>query len=814
MPKKLLNQNNFNAGELSPRLYARSDVGKYGNALATATNCKVLPHGPVERRTGTQYIGEVKTMTDTVELIPFQFSHGDALILEMGNLYMRFYANSAQVTDGGAIELTTPWTTAQIPSLSYIQFGDKLYVAHPDHEPRIITRISNISWTIETLATSPPPTYEPGEEPATTLTPAATSGIGVTFTAGSAVFLDGDVGRQIKNTTDGESGRASIISLVGTAPHAGVVVDILENFTDTNAIAAGDWKIDLSPIADLTPEVEEGQAGGGSIVNITSDLPNSTTSSDTFRASDVGKYILIHGGVVQIVTRNSGSSIDCEVLKSLTDVTETAAWTLETSTWDSTRGYPRAVGLYQERLVLGGTTAQPQTLWFSETGIYDGFGVGAADDDSIQIDLSSSQVNQIQWMATGRDFVIGTSGSETTITSTTGVITPSNVDQVPRTYYGSNPQTPLVIGNEVIFHQNTGRKVRSMRYDFNIDGYAGEDLTFLSEHITEGTIKEIAYAQEPDSHIYAVLDDGDMAVGTYRRDQQVVGWTKYTCQGSYENVQTITVGDVDQVWVVVKYTIDGATKRYVELFDTGDGTNNMDGYSDSFLTYSDPKVVSAITQANPVVVTTATHGYSNGDIVKLVDVVGMSEINHRSGTVANKTATTFELTELDSTGFTAYESGGIAHQKVTLISGLDHLEGEVVQVKGDGASQPDKTVASGAITIATAAAEVVVGLEYSTTIKTLRKEFDIGIGSMQGQRSRWARPILRVYKSTKPLMNGEFLPARSGADPMDQKTPLFTGDLEYGPLDWGNNAQLTITLSDPFPLQVQGLFGAIEGGSK
>lgn len=811
MAKRLLNQNNFNAGELSPRLYARSDVGKYNNALETATNCKVMPHGPAERRTGSQYIADTKTAANAVELIPFQFSQGDALIIEVGNLYMRFYANSAQVLDGGSpVELVTPWTTAQIPNLSYVQFGDKLYVAHPSHEPRVITRASNTSWSIETLSASPEPTYEAGEEPATTLTPAATTGVGITLTAGSAVFLDGDIGRQIINNSDGETGRASITALGGAAPNATVTVDIIEDFTDTNAIASGDWKLDLSPIADLTPDTTK----GGSIVNITADLPSSTTASDTFRTTDVGKYILIHGGVVQIVTRNSGSDVDCEVLKSLTDITETAVWTLETPTWDATRGYPRAVGLMQERLVFGGTTAQPQTLWFSETGIFDGFGVGSADDDSIQVDLSSSQVNQIEWMATGRDFIVGTSGSESTISATSGPITPSNIEQVPRTYFGSNQQTPLTVGNEVLFHQSTDRKVRSFRYDFNIDGYAGEDLTFLSEHITAGSIKEIAYAQEPDSQIYVVLDDGDMVVGTYRRDQQVIGWTKFTSTGSYENVQTITVGDVDQVWVVVKYTIDGATARYVELFDTGDGTDDLHGFSDSFLTYSDPKAVSAITKANPVVVTTATHGYSNGDTVKLVDVGGMTEINNRSGTVANKTATTFELTEIDSTAFTTYTSGGEAHKKVTTVSGLDHLEGETVQVKGDGAAQPDKTVASGAITLATSAAEVVVGLEYATTIKTLRKEFDIGMGSMQGQRSRWARPIIRVYKSAKPLLNGEFLPARSGADEMDEKVPLFTGDLEYGPLDWGNNAQLTITLSDPFPLQVQGVFGAVDGGSK
>lgn len=86
------------------------------------------------------------------------------------------------------------------------------------------------------------------------------------------------------------------------------------------------------------------------------------------------------------------------------------------------------------------------------------------------------------------------------------------------------------------------------------------------------------------------------------------------------------------------------------------------------------------------------------------------------------------------------------------------------------------------------------------------------MGTMQGQRSRWVRPIIRVYQSAKPLVDGEFLPARSAADEMDEKVPLFTGNLEYGPLNWGNTGRLTFTLSDPLPLHITAIFGSVEGG--
>ena len=197
----------------------------------------------------------------------------------------------------------------------------------------------------------------------------------------------------------------------------------------------------------------------------------------------------------------------------------------------------------------------------------------------------------------------------------------------------------------------------------------------------------------------------------------------------------------------------------------------------------------------------------------------MSSLNDCTFTVANKTANTFELTtsggdNVDTSTYNAYGSGGNVWVKSTSISGLDHLEGKTVQIKTDGATHADKTVSSGAITLDVASGEVVVGLEYTTTIKTLNHEFDIGLGSMQGQRAKWARPLLRVVKSTKPLLNGEFLPARTTDNPMNKKVPLFTGFLEYGTLEWDNTSALTVTTSDPLPLQLVSVTGTIDAGVK
>jgi len=79
------------------------------------------------------------------------------------------------------------------------------------------------------------------------------------------------------------------------------------------------------------------------------------------------------------------------------------------------------------------------------------------------------------------------------------------------------------------------------------------------------------------------------------------------------------------------------------------------------------KTISAITAANPAVVTSSSHGYSNGDFVNISGVVGMTEVNGKTFKVADKTTNTFELqnvdgTDINSSSFTAYSSGGVANK--------------------------------------------------------------------------------------------------------------------------------------------------------
>lgn len=814
--RRILSQTSFTTGEISPRLYGHTDLAKYKNALKTLTNARTLPHGPVLRRNGSKFIEETKTSSTASRLLRFQFNQTTAYIIELGNQYMRFYKSGARVESGGSpVEVATPWGTADLFEVTYVQYGNTIYFAHEDYAPRQLVWTSDTEWALTQIDFYPEPTKEQGYEPAATLTPSATTGTGITLTAGSSVFLKGDIGRQVINNADGETGRASI---TGYTSGTQVTADVLEDFTDTNAIASGDWKLDLSPIGDITPTGTR----VGSIITLDVDEFGGTTALDAFRSADVGDYVLIHNGIVEITDTSTASAPTGEVQKSLNAKSETEFWTLEQSAWNATNKYPRVVTMHQQRLVFCSTDADPQTVWMSEAGVFDSIAIGADDSDGISFDIATPEVNQAQWATSvGGVLAMGTTAAELTISagSINGPLTPDNVTQETRSYEGSNLQQAVTIGNEVVYVQRSGRKINSFRYDFNTDNYSNDELTFLAEHMTAGTtIKELAVARDPDRTIYAVLNDGDMLVGTYLREQNVIGWARYSTDGSYESVNTISTGTTDEVWVIVNRTINGATKRYVERFDYADGTDRLHGFSDSFLTYSDPYTISGITKASPGVVTTSSaHGYSNGDSVKLVGVGGMTEVEGKTYVVANKTSTTFELTDsggnnIDTSGFTTFTSGGEAHKLVTTISGLDHLEGETVQIKADGATHPDATVSSGSITLDRSSYEVVVGMPYTTTITLLPADFDNGQGRMVQQQVRWVRPILNLYKSGLPAVNGEIIPARDALDRMDSALGLYTGNAEYDGYTWEEGSSLSITMSNPLPLMLLSVSGTTDSG--
>ena len=291
---------------------------------------------------------------------------------------------------------------------------------------------------------------------------------------------------------------------------------------------------------------------------------------EIWRPDDVGKFVQINRGLIEITAYTSPTLVTGTIRAAL-DATVAApanAWTLEGAVWNATDGYPRTVSLHEQRLIAAGSPGYPQTVWMSRTGEYLNFEQGTKDDDSISFTISSDQINPIAHLGQIRALIALTYGGEFTLTG--GVekpILPTNIQVKNQSVYGCNSVRPIRIGNELYFIQRANRKLRAMAYKYETDAYGAPDLSVLAEHATNSGIVDMAYQQEPGSVIWLVRADGVMATVTIDRDQDVVGWARHITDGAFESVATIPVADGEEVWAVVRRTVNGATMRYIERFD-------------------------------------------------------------------------------------------------------------------------------------------------------------------------------------------------------------------------------------------------------
>lgn len=321
-----------------------------------------------------------------------------------------------------------------------------------------------------------------------------------------------------------------------------------------------------------------------------------TASASLFQTTHVGAFWrLQHGatvGYAVVTAYTSPTIVNATVMTTLGGVGATALWW--EGAWSTYRGYPHTITFFEDRLIFGGNNNQPTTVWGSKSGSYYDMTPGVNDDDALDFTITSRQVNNIRWMIPATRLLIGTFGTEFSChTSGDAPLSPTNVRVSTETAYGSNTVFPAQIGNTVLYIQRAGRKIREMLYNFDLNSYLSTDLTMMSEHITSGGITDLAYQQELDSIVWMVRNDGQLLGMTYERDQKVISWHHHQIGGSgaIESITTITQPGYDELWMIVRRTINGQTKRYVEYlgdYEWEGATKTQWEYlnTDSALTYS------------------------------------------------------------------------------------------------------------------------------------------------------------------------------------------------------------------------------------
>jgi len=323
----------------------------------------------------------------------------------------------------------------------------------------------------------------------------------------------------------------------------------------------------------------------------------------------------------------------------------------------TTDNYPSSVSYHDQRRAFSATNDNPQTTWMSRAGSGANLSksIPSQDDDAIQFSLDSRQFNRIRHLVPLDKLVIFTSATEWILfTENSDALTPTTIALRPQSYVGCSERRPIVSGDAILFIANLGGHVYDMNYSFETDKYKPRDVSIIAPHLFDGyTITDWDYSSVPVSLIWSVRSDGKLVGLTYLSGQKpdILGWHLHDTDGEFESVAVIPENNGEKMlYAVIKRRINGVDRRFIERLHSRIFSEVEDAFHvDSGLSYDDPKTITAATQANPVVITAASHGFSDGDMVQITDMAGigtetgMTELNGNRYTVQNKATNTFEL---------------------------------------------------------------------------------------------------------------------------------------------------------------------------
>lgn len=509
MAKINLIRNNFTSGELSPHIWLRTDLQQYRNGTKEMLNFLPIVEGGLKRRPGTQAL---LVTAGAIRILPYIISHSICYILV-------FKPNQIDIIDpnGTLIKsLSTPYTAQDIKEISYCQNRYQFFIAHSNHPIAWLRSSEDLTnWSYAPFDFYVPP-LEEVDTPPVPLKPNGTkAGTKITLVASNYNVYDNSKRYQIGDvcwyTIEGTNRffRAKRV-VQGQAPTLG-----------KNEIV-GDY-----PVFRPDENWEE----------------TTVSEANAFTADDVNKFLFINEGIVRIDQFVSASTVVGEVLQKLnTDIEAiTNSWSLKQDIFELNLGHPRAVTMYQQRLVIAGTKTYPNFVWLSRVGDVTNFLPTVADGDSFTVSASSDQLTNVLHLAQSRGICVLTGGSELVISSQ-NAMTPTNTSILEHTSFGSTENIkPIKVGSELIFVQRGAERVRTLVYDYSTDGLVSNELTVLASHISKNNngFKEMTYCAEPDSIIWFVLNNGKLATLTLNREQSVIAWSTHDIGGTVLSVMTL-----------------------------------------------------------------------------------------------------------------------------------------------------------------------------------------------------------------------------------------------------------------------------------
>ena len=827
MPNTRTFLKSFSSGEISPEMLGRIDDTKYQQGAAKMRNFIAKPQGPAENRPGLFFVKEVKDSTKKTRIIPFRFNVSQTMAIEMGHNYFRFHTlgGTLQYTDGAAwagntnysigdirkhngvnyycvaantnntppfaaswyplpadytYEIPSPYLETELFDIKFVQSSDVMTLVHPNHEPAELRRYGAQNWQL----------------------------IDIDFTATISA--------------------PSISSVVAYMPSSA------SNNTDTNE----DHVYVVTAVAQ--DNIRESAASSESSVSNNIYVTGAKNTITWNRVTGASRYRVYkeQAGLFGFIGERDHDSSNNPSTYSIVDNNIAPDFSVTPPRYDTvfsgTNNFPSAVSYFEQRRVFAGTNNEPQNIFMTRSGTESdmSFKLPIRDDDRIKFKVAAREANRIKHIVPLTQLLFMTEAAEWRVTSVNSdAITPTSIAVKPQSYVGANDTQPVVVNNSMVYIASRGGHARELGYSWQSNGFITGDLSIRAPHLFDNLdVVDMTLAKAPLPIVWMISTNGKLIGLTYVPEQQVGAWHQHDTDGSFESVAAVAEGNVDAVYCVVKRTINGATKRYIERM----GTREYATQRDSFFVDSGRSYIGTNTNTAKTVTITSGGAYTKGSIVTLEFPNSFSVFKSNSTpnntTDINYAIVLIEGTEtyrcdivsisddhtatvrldrdlpnsLQNTAVSTYE---IAER--TLL-GLTHLIGKTVNILTDGAAHPTRVVDSnGGIVLNRASSVIHVGLPYVSDLQTLPLALQIEAGG-QGRVKNINHAYLRVFESSGifagPTENKLVEAKQRTTEPYGSPPNLKTEDIKLMLTPtWQETGQIFIRQTDPLPLTVVGI---------
>lgn len=804
----------FSGGEISPEMFGRIADNKFQQGAATMRNFVAKPQGPAQNRPGFAFVREVKDSTKSTRLLSFTFNTTQTMVLEFGDRYFRFHtqgqtlfynngsawnsngtygvgeiviynnvnyyctnANTnvqppntanwyAMPTNPNIYEIPHPYLEAELFDVNYVQSADVITLVHPNHAPRELRRLGATQWELRVIDFGSPL--------------AAPSNVSVSMYIPSSTSTNADT----------------------YVAHEYVVTAVKANLVD-----------------------ESNQSSAASVNNniFVSGAKNTITWNAVTGASRYRVYKQ-QGGIYGFLGETTSTTLVDDNIGP--DFSRTPP--IHENDFVGTGNYPGAVSYFEQRRVFAGTNNAPQNIWMTKSGTESNmsFGLPIRDDDRIEFRVAAREANTIRHIVPLTNLLMLTGSAEWRVTSVNSdAITPTSISVKPQSYVGANNAQPVIVNNSLVYGAARGGHVRELGYNWQANGFITGDLSLRAPHLFDNfTILDMALSKSPIPIVWQVSSSGKLLGLTYVPEQQIGAWHQHDTDGTFESVACVSEGNDDVTYCIIKRTINGASKRYVERMGTRLFATQRDNFFvDAGATYNGTNTNTGqnVTISNgtnyvkgEIVTITANYNLFNAppsvadvnDAIVLID--GNTYYRLTIKATQSQTQATAQLDKdlpanLRNTGITTYE---IARN---VISGISWLEGKTVNILADGAVHPQKVVSNGSITLDRASSIVHLGLPIEADLQTLPMALQVeafGQGRVKNLNHVWLRVLESSGIFAGPSADKLVEAKQRTTEPYGSPPDLKTQDIKIMLTpQWQDNGQLFVRQTDPLPLTIVGL---------